>query len=166
MCLLHWQVDPLPLSHRGGLGKHNEYLGPFPTPLLFRREHITPETSVVVIWQWGWGKLGISRWWPPLQLHGLLGAGPGPLTGTPRPQGPLLHLILCVLSLVGLSVSLPCALGLSIPCRRLLPPVLMPRDPGLLDSWVLKPVRGFLVSSSQGLYWAGSLACSQRPCMH
>ena len=166
MRLLHWQVDPLPLNHWGGLGKHNEYPDPFPTPLLFRREHITPETSVVVIWQWGWGKLGISRWRPPLQLHGLLGARPCPRTGTPRPQGPLLHLILCALSLVGLSVSLPCALGLSIPCRRLLPPVLMPRDPGLLDSWVLKPVRGFLVSSSQGLYWAGSLACSQRHCMH
>ena len=75
----------------------------------------TPETSVVVTWKWGWGKLGISRWRPPLQLHGLLGAGPCPQTRTPPPQCPLLHLILCVLSLVGLSVSLPCALGLSIP---------------------------------------------------
>ena len=130
MRLLPWQVDPLPSSHQGGLGKHNEYPGPFPTPLLFRREHITLETSIVVICQWGWGKLGISRWWPPLQLHGLLRPGPCPGTRTPPPPCPLLHLILCVLSLVGLSVSLPCALGLSIPCRHLLLPVLMPGGPG------------------------------------
>lgn len=48
--------------------------------------------------------MGISRWRPPLQLHGLLGPGPGPQTRTPLPH---CILILCVLSLVGLSVARP-----------------------------------------------------------